>query len=125
MTCDNCHEDTTTQQVKVGFMSYQQWCSLCAVDHARTCDLCHVPTAPSYQYSIYEEASVTVVCKDDISAWAAGLRPESYVATAKGFAAVGIVEACCEPDWDASRGGYVHQDGCHGSVEANEEAEEA
>ncbi len=33
-------------------------------------------------------------------------------------------EMCCEPDFDYCTGKYVHQDGCHGSVEANEEAEE-
>jgi len=34
-------------------------------------------------------------------------------------------EACCEPDYDYCTGKHVHAEGCHGSVEANEEAREA
>lgn len=33
-------------------------------------------------------------------------------------------EMCCEPDYDYEAGKYVHQDGCWGSVEANEERDE-
>ncbi len=120
MTCDNCHEDTTTQKVKVGFMSYQQWCELCSTDYALVCDRCKQATAPNYVYNIYSGLIPAIICNDDIMAWAAGHGSVDYVATPEGFAAVGIAEVCCEPDF--REGHYVHQDGCHGSVEANKEA---
>lgn len=31
-------------------------------------------------------------------------------------------DMCCEPDYDYERGQYVHDERCHGSVLANEEA---
>src|SRR5487761_1908971 len=32
-------------------------------------------------------------------------------------------EPCCDPDYDYEKGKYVHAEGCHGSVEANEGSE--
>ncbi len=109
MNCDNCHELADLREVHIGSF-IEQWCSFCVEQGAVKCSECDRLLDIDTAFHAGSGAGLFYFCSFHRNRPLLRMRPQIER------------EMCCEPDFRDGRS--VHQDGCHGSVEANKEAEE-